>query len=139
MFAFGNNNPNKASTIAIKLDNKAVRYTNNFWWKKDFFENAIAFYSRYTLNSKHVALIDYIKQSQFSDSQKQFLYKRLTPDSVLVKAYAKWLLKYANEKVQSNSTIEFVKYDFDFLANKLLLKDSMSLFKIKVSNGEVIN
>ena len=138
MFAFVNNKPDQTSTIAMKLDGKAIVYTNKLWWKKDFFENTIAFYSRYMLNAKKVALNDYIQQKPFSESQKEFLSNRLTPDSFLIKSYASWLLNFADEKVQKNSTIEIIKYDFEFLDNKLLLKDSISLFKTQISDAEVI-
>ena len=39
MFAFVNNKPDQTSTIAMKLDGKAIVYTNKLWWKKDFFEH----------------------------------------------------------------------------------------------------
>ena len=138
MFAFVNTKPNKTTTIAIKLDNKLVPYSNYWWWKKDFLENSIAFYSRYVLNAKQVALKDYIKQKPFSNYQKEFLYKRLMPDSVLSKSFPDWLLHYTNQYKTDNSILEFVKYDFNFSDSKLLLTDSTSLFKIKVSNGEFV-
>ena len=135
MFAFVNSDPNKTSTIAIKLNNKLVPYTNNLWWKKDFFENSFAFYSKYILNNKEVLLNNYIKQRSFSISKKEFLYKRLTPDSLKVKAYPLWLIQYADQKPIGNSILEFIKYDFNLLEGNLFLKDSTSLFKIKVSNA----
>lgn len=138
MFAFVNTKPNKTTTIAIKLDNKLVPYSNYLWWKKDFLENAIAFYSRYVLNARQVALKEYIKQKPFSNYQKEFLYKRLTPDSVLVKSFPRWLEDYVGKERNNYSMMEFVKYDFDFSDSKLLLTDSTSLFKIKVSNGEFV-
>ena len=138
MFAFVNDKPYKTTTIAIKLDNKLVPYSKYLWWKKDFFENSIAFYSRYILNAKQVALNNYIKQKPFSDPQKEFLYKRLTPDSVLVKSFPRWLEHYAGRDGTAHETMEFVKYDFNFLDSNLLLIDSTSLFKIKVSNGDLI-
>lgn len=138
MFAFVNTKPYKTSTIAVKLDNRLMRYTKNLWWKKDFFENSIAFYSRYIVNYKQVPLNDYIKQKPFSIGQKEFLYKRLLPDSIDVKLFPGWLIHYAGESASENSILEFVKYEFSFLNNKLILTDSTTLFKIKVSNGDQI-
>ena len=138
MFAFVKTKPYKTTTIAVKLDNRLICYTKNLWWKKDFFENSIAFYSRYVLNNKQVFLNDYIKQKSFSIGQKEFLYKRLIPDSIEVKLFPGWLIHYAGEDTSKNSILEFVKYEFSFLNKKLLLTDSITLFKIKVSNGNLI-
>jgi|GEM_PF-3292690 len=138
MFAFVKTKPYKTTTIAVKLDNRLIYYTKNLWWKKDFFENSIAFYSSYVVNNKQVFLNDYIKQKSFSIGQKEFLYKRLIPDSIDVKLFPAWLIHYAGEDASKNSILEFVKYEFSFLNKKLLLTDSTILFKIKVSNGNLI-
>jgi hypothetical protein len=139
MFAFVNAKADKTSTVAIKLNNTIVPYTTNLWWKKDFFENAIAFYSRFMLNGKQVPLNDYIKQKPLSAAQKQFLNKRLTPDSVAVRSFTRRLLLFANKKTTNSTTLEFVKYEFTFSDHRLLLTDSTSLLKINVSNGDRIN
>lgn len=138
MFAFVKTTPNKTTTIAVKLDNRLIPYTKNLWWKKDFFENSIAFYSRYIGNNKQVPLNDYIRQKPYSIGQKEFLYKRLIPDSVDIKFFPGWFIHYAGESASKNSILAFVKYEFSFSNNKLLLTDSTTLFKIKVSNGELI-
>ena len=138
MFAFVKMKPYKTSTIAIKINNTIVPYSSNFWWKKDFFENSITLYSKYILNGKHVALTEYLKQKPFSILQKDFLIKRLTPDSVGVQSFPRWLLLYAEKNIPYNSTVEFIQYDFNFSNNKLHLADSISLFKIKVTNGDRI-
>ena len=137
MFAFVNTKPYTTTTIAVKLDSRLIHYTKNPWWEKDFFENSIAFYSRYIVNNKQVFLNDYIKQKPFSMSQKEFLYKRLIPDSMNAKFYPMWLMHFSGEDVSENSILEFVQYKFSFLNNKLLLTDSTTLFKIKVSNGDL--
>ena len=138
MFAYVNAAPNKTSTIAIKLDDSLISYTHNLWWRKDFLENSIIIYSRYILHNKQVFLNDYINQKPFSSSQKEFLHKRLTPDSLKVKSYSNWLVTFLGQNPNNNSTLEFVKYDFNFMDEKLFLADSTSLFKIKISNGDVI-
>ena len=73
MFAFVKTKPYKTTTIAVKLDNRLIYYTKNLWWKKDFFENSIAFYSSYVVNNKQVFLNDYIKQKSLSIGQKASL------------------------------------------------------------------
>ncbi len=139
MFAFVNARADKTNTVAIKLNNTLVPYTTNLWWKKDFFENTIAFYSRYMLNGKQVSIKDYIKQKPLNAAQKEFLYKRLTPDSVTVRSFTRSLLRFANKNITDSTTLEFLKYEFTFSNHQLLLTDSTSLFKINVSNGDRIN
>ncbi|MFN0081806.1 MAG: hypothetical protein ACKVOM_04750 [Ferruginibacter sp.] len=139
MFAFVNAKADRTSTVAIKLNNTLVPYTGNLWWKKDFFENVIAFYSRYLLNGKQVPLHNYIKQKPLSAAQKEFLNKRLTPDSAAVKSFTRKLLRFANKNVTDGTTLEFIKYDFTFSDHRLLLTDSTSILKINVANGDRIN
>ena len=138
IFSFVKTASNKTCTIAVKSNNKLLPYTKNLWWEKDFFENSIAFFSRYVANNKQVSLNDYIRQKPNGIGQEEFYYKRLIPDSVDVKFFLGWFIHYAGEKVSENSILEFVKYEFSFLNKKLLLTDSTALFKIKVSNGELI-
>ena len=139
MFAFINKNTYKTSTIAVKLNNTFVPYSNNLWWKKDFFENSISLYSRYIINSKQVGLFQYINRKSLNTAQKEFLFKRLTPDRCKVKIFPSWLVNYAGQGQNDNSSLEFLKYDFIFLDNKMVLIDSTILFKIKVANGELTN
>ena len=76
--------------------------------------------------------------SFYSSAKKNFYIKRLIAYGIDVKLFPDWLIHNASEDASKNSILEFIKDEFSFLNKKLLLIDSIKLFKAKVSNGNLI-
>ncbi len=113
-----------ASAYAFKLNGNLVKITKNLYWKKDFMEASLLSFARYKLNNDEEYMQRYLQAAIPNKVRRNFLLSRLSPSKQAAAAWPSWFIQFAGYNVNDSDSIQLIQYDFIFLGNKVMLKDS---------------
>lgn len=117
-----------ATTYGMKINGRLVRFTNNFYWKKDLLETSLNAYCRYLKHGNKVFLHDYIS-AKFSGKQQEFLFRQLTPSRESANKWPYWFANSAGYSLKEADEIAFLQYDFTLDNGRAVCNDSSVIFK----------
>lgn len=116
----------------LKLNNKRISYTRYPYWKKDFAEQQIHYYSKYLLSGYQNHIDFYIDNKYKKKQLNQLLHHHLSPLNCSKEKWAKWYLQFTNTPFKSGDTVELVSYYIKLNRSGAEIIDSSALFSFTI-------
>jgi hypothetical protein len=116
----------------LKLNNKRISYSRYPYWKKDFAEQQIHYYSKY-LQAGHKNHIDFYIDNKFKKNQlNQLLHHQLSPLDCNKEKWTKWYLQFTHTSFKRGDTAELVNYSMKLNPSGAEIIDSSTLFRFTI-------
>ncbi len=125
MFAIDFSDNNTSETYQLKIDGKAVRFTNKWWWKKDFMETSL---KRYALLLHDTPYIEkYIAYAYANKSYRELFLNQLKPSTTDKSKWLFWYAKFGNVNLKKGQVFSIWQYRLHF-EKEIISIDSSLIF-----------
>lgn len=128
MFSIDFTKDYQTDTYQLKINDKPVQYTQQWWWKKDFMETSLR---NYALQLHDVPYIEkYILYAYAHTSYRELLLKQLKP-SLTDHHWLIWYAGFGKMPVKDNAIVSIWKYHLVFNEQTIII-DSIEVFNQKL-------
>ena len=125
MFAIDFSNNNRSETYQLKINGNAVRFTDKWWWKKDFMETSL---KRYALLLQDTPYIEkYIAYAYANKPYTELFLTQLKPSATDKSRWLFWYAKFGNVAFKSDQVFSIWQYRLNF-EKEIISIDSSLIF-----------
>ncbi|MFC4261443.1 hypothetical protein ACFOWM_01010 [Ferruginibacter yonginensis] len=117
------------TTYMMKVNQKPILISNDWYSKKDFSEAALTSFSKWIRNNKQDYMYQFVQQKT-NDSATTATYKnKLFVDAQAAETWPQWFAVYHHFKLQKNDTILIWQYNLRMDVSPVAIMDTAIIYK----------